>query len=82
MIQGVSGFGRSASASALHNKNLKGNPLKNQFGDSAQKNGQPFDVYTSSNDILKDYVYGSGKKKDKHVLEYTLPNTSRGTLLL
>lgn len=81
MIQGLSGFGRSASASALHSKNLKGNPLKNQFGDSAQKNSQPLENYTASEDILKNYVYGSGKKRDKQVLEYSLPNTFRGSII-
>lgn len=79
MIQGYSGFGRSASASALHSKNQKVNPLKNQYGDSNQKNGQTFDPYNSSNGILKDYIYGSGKKRQTHDLEYTIPATSRGS---
>lgn len=67
-MQGYVGFGRSASTSALHNKQ-KGNPLQSHFGDSGQKPA----ANMTANNILQEYNYGSAKKKAAGSLEYQLP---------
>lgn len=81
MIEGNPLYGRSASASALHPKHLKGNPLKNSFGDPAKKDSEPSDVYSLSNTLSKDYAYGSAKKKEPQDLEYSIRSNLKGKRL-
>ena len=81
MLPSSSGLGRSSSMSTLPSKNGKFNPLKNTFTEIYQGNDYPLNVYTTSDDVLKGYIYGSGKKKrNEPALEYTLPMSQRGTI--
>ena len=83
MIQGINGLGRSASASTLHGRNGKSNPLHNTFIQPVPKAIKDDPLFSDSNTILRDFVYGSGKKKMHQTpLEYSLPNSYRGKFLL